>query len=348
VAVHLSADGSAPAAELERLTERAAAAAVGLPEIVTLVHGFNTPPTAGEEQYRRIARTLRAEARAAELGPLLVVGVHWPSYPGPLSRWLPQMVAFRATAQLGLSNAVRNPYLRKAELAQEVGRRGLRAVLLRLGEVLPGCRRHVFAHSLGSEATVRALAPERPVPAEDGPAGFPPPVRPELRLDLAVLAGADLDEDVFARDEDPTPRLALPRARYWWLTVARQETADAALDLRRGAGRRDAIGNRGLTLWREDCDALLARRGLILDDDHVPVTHSFIAYFSPARLRELVAVLAYLRDPRSPAGRLSTPAALDPATGRLPHCKATRRLYDEWRARPEGRAFGRVRLRRED
>jgi hypothetical protein len=106
------------------------------------------------------------------------------------------------------------------------------------------------------------------------------------------------------------------------------------------------VGNAGLQLFREDCDALLTRRALVLDDDDIPITHSLLEYYSEARVRELVGALAFLRDPRSPAGRLSTLAALDPATGRLPHAAATRQLYQTWRARPGATSLGRVRIRR--
>ena len=82
---------------------------------------------------------------------------------------------------------------------------------------------------------------------------------------------------------------------------------DAVLELRHGAGRRDAVGNRGMTLYRSDLNPLLARVGLVIDNQQVPITHAIEDYYAPERLRDTLGAMAFLRDPNLPAAKASLP-----------------------------------------
>jgi alpha/beta hydrolase family protein DUF900 len=202
-------------------------------QIVVLIHGFKTTLRRGTTEYSDLARRLGREADAFGL-KLALVGVHWASSPGPGRSWLPQAFLSRVTSLLGFHNAVKNPYLAKVRLARQAGRTGLRSVLFRLQDEFPAAPLHLFVHSLGAQMLVSALAPEG---AKDEKA--PPAIEQPERVPgvgMVALAGADLDEDVFARRATPAVRLALCRARVWWVTVPEQGKADGVLELRRGPG----------------------------------------------------------------------------------------------------------------
>ncbi|MGV3723255.1 MAG: alpha/beta hydrolase [Actinomycetota bacterium] len=345
-AVYLEADGRVLPESLDLLTADIRFESQSKPaQVILLVHGYNTSYTLGRRQYRRIARLVRKEALAQGWRPV-VVGVHWPSYPGPPARWLPQMLGYRFLSAAGFPNAVTNPYLEKVAVASQAGRTGLRAVLFRLRDEFPAAGLHVFAHSMGSELTVRALAPftagER-VAVEQ-------PSR-TLRLGMVTLAGADLDQDAFAPEGLGSVPAALDRARVWWITVPRKNTADAALELRRAAGRRDAMGNVGLTLARGQLNALLTRRGLVIDNRSVPITHDITDYFTGERLRGILASLRYLSHPETTEGQGSVLATLDRILKadptRLPTVSnvrgASARLYIRWRREPNRNEYGSIR-----
>lgn len=254
-------------------------------QIVVLIHGFDTGLKQGEKDYQQVSRRLQNESRSTGLRTA-VVGIHWHSEAGDQAAWVSQAVAHRLTSLLGMKKAVKNPYLEKWKLARRVGRTGARAVFFRLQDELPGLPVHVFAHSLGSEVVVSALAPETTRGHRMRTATLEQPGR-ELRLDVVTLAGADLDHDVFSRNP-----VVLERARQWWVTVPGQDRADAILELRRGAGRPDALGNRGLSLEAAELERLQSRKILVLDRGNIPVGHAFVDYFSETRLQALADSLA--------------------------------------------------------
>lgn len=349
--ITLDPDGGVQQEALDRLSRSLQpAAAEPHAQIVVLVHGYNTSGTLGRRQYRQIARELAKAGGAAGWRPV-VVGVHWPSHPGPLLHWLPRMLGYRFISGAGFPKALSNPYLEKSRLAARTGKTGLRSVLLRLRDDYPRLPLHVFAHSMGSELVIRALSPESP----SGEAAADPVAQPDRRLQLGmvVLAGADLDQDVFSPDEVNGVPQALDRARVWWITVPRRNTADAALELRRSAGRRDAMGNVGLTLRREQLTALLTRRGLVIDNRKVPIVHDILAYFTPARLDSLARSLDYLAGEKTDTGSacvlqeldtiLAAPRA-DLSRVNLEECTASARVYVRWRLHPERLDFGPVRV----
>jgi hypothetical protein len=183
--------------------------------------------------------------------------------------------------------------------------------------------------------TVRAL-----VPQDDD--------TPSPAVDLVMLAGADLDSDVFVQPKE-SARRALAHAGVWWVTVPKEAQADAALELRRGAGRRDAIGNVGLSLERADFQALMERRGLLLDDERIPIAHDIRQYFDGPRLRRLARSMLYLRQPAALQAARSDLALLDRllaggAAGAPNDLRIGARLYQEWRRQPAAGRFGVVRV----
>lgn len=349
--ITLEPDGSVKAEALDQLAGRIHTAA-GDPhaQFVVLVHGYNTSGTLGRRQYRQIARDLTLTGNSAGWHPV-VIGVHWPSHPGPLLRWLPQMLGYRFISGTGFPKALTNPYLEKSRLAARAGRTGLRAVLFRLRADYPRVPLHVFAHSMGSELVIRALSPE----AGKLPGASDRIVQPTrlLQLGMVVLAGADLDQDVFSPEETDGVPQALDRAAVWWITVPRKNTADAALELRRSAGRREALGNVGLSLKRSQLQALLARRALVIDSRKVPIVHDILAYFTRGRLESLADSLGYLAGTARNAKHasvlqeldklLALPGAelpqLDPST-----LGTSERVYLRWRLHPERSGFGPVRV----
>lgn len=284
-AIALQRDGQATAGSLDQLVHSVRQEIRGGDgQIVVMIHGFDTDMKDGARDYGTVAQRLRKQASAAGMR-MAAVGLHWASDAGSQAQWLSRAVAHRVTSLLGMRNAVKNPYLQMRRLASRVGRTGARAVFFRLQEEFPGTPIHVFAHSLGSEVMVSALAPESSVrKSEYAPVEQ---LGRELRLDLVALAGADLDHDAFTRSS-----AALDRARKWWITVPSQAHADAILELRRAAGRGDALGNRGLSLRAEDEARLHARNALVVDRGNVPTGHAFIAYYNETRVEALARELS--------------------------------------------------------
>jgi hypothetical protein len=244
-------------------------------------------------------------------------------------------VGSRITSLLGFKNAVKNPYLEKVAYARQVGRTGLRSILFKLQDTMPDTPVHVVAHSLGAQVVVSGLAPEASVTAssdeitERGRA---------LNLGVVTLAGADVDYDAFDRDRKNSVERALGQAQVWWITVPEKKTADGMLELRRGAGRGDAVGNRGLKLSKHDVDRLLRRRGLVIDMGDVPVKHGFADYLGAKRVEALTRSYCYLADRKSAEGSVSMLAALDQVLSSDPSSlrvadgdPCSQRLYKTWR-----------------
>jgi hypothetical protein len=322
--VELDERGAASAAELEGAVEHVSAAVrAGAGQVVVVVHGFNTTPREAEAAFRAIAGRLQDAAPARRVA---VLGLRWRAEVG--SGWLVQAAGHRVARLLGARRAMRNPYLEKVSLARRSGRQGLRALLLRLQERLPDVPVSAFAHSLGAQVVVSALDPAA-CAGKDGTAAVEP--EREVRLRLAALAGADLDHNVFSR-RNGNARAALDRVDVWWITTPAAGGADGVLELRRGAGRGEAVGNRGLDLLPEDLDALVARRALVVDEGEVPATHLLDDYFSATRVSELAAALRYLEQPDDPYLAGTTLARLDAVLRGGSDGSASGKLYAAWSA----------------
>jgi pimeloyl-ACP methyl ester carboxylesterase len=302
-----------------------------------MVHGFQTPLADGERDFGTIAERVRKEGTQAGLRTS-IIGVHWDSGSNEVAKWFPKAVGSRITSLLGLKHAVKNPYLAKMEEARNIGRTGFRAVVLRLQEAAPEAPVHLLAHSMGAEVVVAGLAPEARLGEKS--AEQPAIQRPNdvLRVGMVTLVGADLDYDHFCRDQSSGLERALGRAQVWWITVPKDQRADGMLELRKGAGRGDAVGNRGLKLCQDDLNRLLRRRALVIDMGNVPTKHEFTDYLGEERVRALVASMLYLENPQAPAARTSVLAALDEVLNADPATLQVAakgdpclRLYTAWR-----------------
>ncbi len=291
--------------------------------LVVLVHGFNHTRASAGETYLQVAQQMARTPGDLTTRPI-VIGLYWKSAVGSLSDFVLRGTGSRLTSLLGMRNALKNPYLVKRAEAENVGRLGLRSLLSGLRQAFPQAPLHVMTHSLGAQVLVSALATTGSA-EDDAPT-----------IDFAVLVGADLDHDIFARNV--AARGFLDRVRMLWLTVPERGNADGALELRRGAGRGDAIGNRGITAPLEVLEPLIARRALVLDVGNVPPTHASEDYFNARRVRELLAAFAWFSDPKSPDGQVSLPAAIQRAADGIPFhiddphaLDETVRAYALWR-----------------
>lgn len=306
--VILGADGKPEAGTLDRLASQVRQEVAGeRSQIVVMVHGFQTPFAEGEEEFEAIANRIRRENNRLGMHTSLV-GIHWDSGCGSMAKWVPKAVGNRLTSLLGFKKAIKNPYLEKMKQARLTGRTGMRSVLFRLQDAAPGVPIHLIAHSMGAEIAVAALAPEASVP-ETGVDSEQP--ERTLRVGLVTLAGADLDYDMFCRERGGAMEQALGRAQVWWVTVPGAKQADGMLEIRRGAGRCDAVGNRGLKLCRDDLNQLLRRRGLVLDVGNIPTKHGFVEYLNEKRVDSLMASMLYLQNPEGSVAQASVLAALD-------------------------------------
>lgn len=324
--VALGEDGRVSAAALDAVTEAVRRdVKAGSKEITILIHGFNVDPKYMDECYSPLALDLRQQGQETGLHTS-VVGLHWSSEVG--KNWLLKATGSRLASLVGAKRAVKNPYLEKCQVARESGREGLRALCFRLQDRFPGVPVHLFTHSMGAQVAVAALAPEagRPEPSE-----VEQPQR-ILRVGMVMLAGADLDYNVFAREESEE-RNALRRAKLWWVTSPEQGVADGVLELRRGAGKCDAMGNRGLKLEAEDLNQLISRRALVLDEGRVPAKHAFGDYYNQRRVHQLALSMRYMENPNDAIASGSVLARLDQVLkgGTVPGDCASLRLYTAWK-----------------
>lgn len=340
--VILGADGKPETGALDRLATQVRQEVSGeRAQIVVMVHGFQTPFAEGQEEFEAIAHRIRREDNRLGMHTSLI-GIHWDAGCGSMAKWVPKAVGNRLTSLLGFKKAIKNPYLEKMKQARLTGRTGMRSVLFRLQEAAPSVPIHLIAHSMGAEIAVAALAPEASV-SDSAVTDIEQPER-ALRVGLVTLAGADLDYDMFCRERGGALEQALDRAQVWWVTVPGAKQADGMLEIRRGAGRCDAVGNRGLKLCRSDLNRLLRRRGLVLDVGNIPTKHGFVEYLNEKRVDSLMASMLYLQNPEGAVAQGSVLAALDGVLNtnatelRLASdCSPCLRLYAAWRqgAKPE-------------
>ncbi|HTE17520.1 MAG TPA: alpha/beta hydrolase, partial [Armatimonadota bacterium] len=197
VSMRVARSGDIPAEQRAQAVAELARQQADPQHVVVLVHGWDTPYYQSTRQFGRVAPQVRAEfdrlnERAA------VLGIQWDSNVGPRRTWIPAAFGHYFFSLLGLRKVIRDPYTSRIPVARTLGRTGLRQILFDVRDRFPEARIHVFAHSMGAEATAHAINPEfTPLSAGDDT----PVYRPErpLKLDVVALAGADLDFDSGAR-----------------------------------------------------------------------------------------------------------------------------------------------------
>src|SRR5262249_6072871 len=147
-----------------------------------------------DKLYAAMATEIRSQF-AKQNSRASVVGVQWDSDAGPRRKWVPQLFLHYLFGVVGFPHAVRHPYTSVVPRARAAGRAGVRRLLFALRDRFPSAHVHIFAHSLGAEVTIHALHPDTtPVPPGHASAVYRPEA--DVRADLVVLAGADLDEEI--------------------------------------------------------------------------------------------------------------------------------------------------------
>lgn len=241
-------------------------------QIVLFIHGYDMGAEESGQKYEELARTLRRD-----LGPgdAMILGLQWNSG----------------------GHSFLNPlgdYFSTLERARSIGRGPLRQLLLKLQNTYPEIPISVFAHSMGCEMTLSAVAPEIAY-KEEAPKG--PTYQPErsVRLAFAVFAGSDLDYDIWQQSGSAAMNW-FERVGLTWLTVSDPATqGDKVLSFRTRI-RGKAAGSLMPLMTEEQLDSVLPARKLILDSKDVPVDHELDSYFRPARVERLVATLRFLTD----------------------------------------------------
>lgn len=259
------------------VADRVAAESAAPTDLVLWVHGLDTSPQEGLEQYSELSRRLH-RSFAHWSREVQVVGVQWDS------------------STSGFPFAVPGEYEERTRLARRVGRYGLRQLLLGLQSRFPQTRISVMAHSLGCEVYLAAVRPgleyaewndaEREV-FED---------KSEIRLHAAVWAGADLDYDITAQ---PVDAPSLDQLHLLWMTQSslfRKDQRDSVLDLRAYLRGR-AWGSTFPRMSAEQYNTLLQRRAAVFDGARIPFDHDIMKYYDQDRLDHVTQALLYQADP---------------------------------------------------
>lgn len=240
-------------------------------QIVVLIHGYDMDAEQSSRLFEPMAQTVKSELYPT---PVAVVAVQWDSGGGGFD------------------------YFSTLARARQVGRGPLRQLLLTLHQRYPQAALSVMAHSMGCEITVAALVPE--IAFKDNPPegeAFQP--ERELRLAVAAFAGSDLDFDMWTRYPQAA-RLWFDRVRLTWSTLTDPSgPGDKVLSLRARI-RGKAAGVLMPPIPQAVLDRIIPAGGLFLDTLDVPSDHELDSYYSPSRLKRIIAALKFVAVPGSP------------------------------------------------
>ena len=253
-------------------------------QIIVFIHGFKKPKAGSTRDFNTLAEQLE-EQFEEDSTRVALVGVQWDS-----------SVDIQKAKGLDALRMIR-AYHDAVPLARSVGRGPTRALLLALQERYPKAHLSVFAHSMGCEVAASALLPEIDY---DEYEPFGETFRPEedVRLDLLVLAGSDLDYDFWYKS-GISAREMEERTRLAWLTVADYlDKGDKVLNTRRRIRGR-AGGSSFPRLTMEQLDQTVAEARLFFDNQDIPRSHQFLDYYTDERLERILAALRYLTVPRA-------------------------------------------------
>ncbi len=254
-------------------------------QIIVFIHGFKKPRAGSTRDFNALAKQVE-EQFAKDSTRVALVGVQWDSSVDiPKAKGLDALRMIRA-------------YHDAVPLARSVGRGPTRALLLALQERYPKAHLSVFAHSMGCEVAASALLPEIDY-EEYEPFGETFRPQDDVRLDLLVLAGSDLDYDFWYKSGISAKEME-ERTRLAWLTVADYLTkGDKVLNTRRRIRGR-AGGSSFPRLTMEQLDQTVAEARLFFDNHDIPRSHQFLDYYSDERLARILAALRYITLPRAP------------------------------------------------
>ena len=239
-------------------------------QIVVLVHGYDMGARESEQKFRELAKLL--EQNLSPEMPL-IVGLQWES--GGRSFLNP----------LG-------DYFRTLERARSIGRGPARQLFLALQDTHPDVPISVFAHSMGCEVTLAAVAPEIEY-REENPKGDTFAPGATIRLALAAFAGSDLDYDIWQQ----SGAAVMPwfeNVGLTWLTVSDPiSQGDRVLSFRTRL-RGKAAGSLMPLMSQEQLDTVLPASKFLLDEEEVPADHELDSYFSSRRVERISQAMLYL------------------------------------------------------
>ena len=230
-------------------------------QIIVFIHGFKKPRAGSTRDFNALAKQVERQFES-DSNRVALVGVQWDSAVDiPQAKGLDALRMIRA-------------YHEAVPLARSVGRGPTRALLLALQEKYPKAHLSVFAHSMGCEVAASALLPEIDYD-EYEPFGETYHAEEDVRLDLLVLAGSDLDYDFWYKS-GISAREMEERTRLAWFTVADYLTkGDKVLNTRRRIRGR-AGGSSFPRLTNEQLDQTVAEARLFFDNQDIP---TYVVFF---------------------------------------------------------------------
>lgn len=282
--------------------------------IVILVHGYATPREASAAQYKELSTRIRA-AFAKQGKQVSVLGVQWNSDVGS--------VVF--------------DYGDTVTVARGVGRYGMRQILLALQQKFPKAHLAVWGHSMGTEVTMAALKPKLTFDEEASKLPIFESGK-SVNLDMFALCGSDLDYDVLYKGG--AYALDGGKVKFVWMTVAynfgkREDEVLKARETARGLAAGSVIPR----MTPQEYDAGMSAKKVVFDNQNIPENHSFLEYYSPDRIGQLVGAMLWVGDNKNPkpqelvmidevANQPDLPQLIAPY---LDHPHMSPRIYAMWR-----------------
>lgn len=282
VPVWIERDGVLSAEALDAALSGIAAKDADPTNIVVLIHGFDVPRSDSTQQFEAVGKLL-ADEFAKRKQKVVVVGLQWNS-----------------DTDAGLL-ALAGAYMDTVPVARSVGHQGARQLMLGIHEKFPKAKISTMGHSMGCEVTAAAFAPT--MKYKEGSAGegtVAPAFEPDkdVRANLVVLAGSDLDFDVFAQSGIEARRED-PLVRMMWMTLSPViGEKDEVLKMREMV-RGQAAGNVFPLMTQAQYDSLFGRKALFIDNEEIPTSHDFLLYYNADRLAQLVPAMLWLASPNS-------------------------------------------------
>lgn len=282
VPVWVDRDGALTADALNAALSGIAAKDADPTNIVILIHGFDVPREDSTRQFETVGQLLIDEFTKNKQ-KVVVVGLQWNS-----------------DTDVGLLELA-GAYMDTVPVARSVGHQGARQLILGIQERFPKAEISTMGHSMGCEVTAAAIAPEMKYKEGSAGEGTVAPgfeVAKPVHLNLVVLAGSDLDYDVFAQS-GLQARRDDPRVGMLWMTLSPViGEKDEVLKMREMV-RGQASGNVFPLMTEQQYDALFGAKAVYFDNEEIPKSHDFLLYYDQPRIAELVPAILWLHDSKS-------------------------------------------------
>jgi hypothetical protein len=245
-------------------------------QIMVFIHGFDVQRDESTKEFNDLTVRMKSEFAKTNT-PVAYVGLQWES---------------AADTSIFDMDAA---YFAKIPVSRSVGRGPARELLLGLQKAYPKAHLSLMAHSMGCEVAAAAVVPEMEYPQYlPFVATFAPGT--DLRLNLAVLCGSDLDYDIWAKTH-MAARDKVVRCQLMWATVAPYlGKGDDVLGLR--ARIRGIAGGSAFPLMTlAQIDQTISKRRAIFDGEEIPTSHAFEEYYNQDRVGRLVPTMLYISEP---------------------------------------------------